>query len=259
MKKRCVSILLALALCLAYVPVTAYADTVTSITVTGITGKYSNGEEIFNDLISRSIEADPYVATGSDGWGVKIDGTLHVYPEGDLYWQQGRTYSLYLPVSLGSGDEFSSSVTATVNGETVDVTMTSATDIIIEYPLYVATDLATVTAEPTAKEGLTYKGSAQALLNAGSTNDGTMQYKLVSAVADWSSTIPTATAVGTYEILWRVKGDETHFDYEEPTPIMVEIGKANATVKADDISKTVGEADPALTATVTGVPVRKKL
>lgn len=252
MHKRILSIVLVLALCLAYVPVTAYADTITLVTVTGITDKYAAGEEIFNDLISKNIEASPYVPIGSDGWGVRIDGTVYTYPD-TLYWEQGHTYSLYLPLSLGSGDEFSSSVTATVNGETVDVTMTSATDIIIEYPLYVATDLATVTAEPTAKEGLTYKGSAQALLNAGSTNDGTMQYKLMSSTAEWSNSIPTATAVGTYEILWRVKGDETHFDYEEPTPIMVEIGKANATVKADDLSKAIGEDDPTLTATVTGV------
>ena len=43
MKKRCLSLFLALALCLAYVPVTAYADTVTQLTVYGPDQKNTEG------------------------------------------------------------------------------------------------------------------------------------------------------------------------------------------------------------------------
>ena len=255
MRKRILSLVLVLALCLAYVPVTAYAaDTVTTVTVSLPDQKFMDGDAIFSGTWSPTVTTDPYVAAGYDGWGVKIDGTLHTYPEGDLFWQEGHTYSLYLPVEVGDDDDFSSNVTATVNGDAVDVTMTSSTTIILEYPLYAVTDTADFTTAPTAKEGLTYRGRAQNLLNAGSSNDGTIQYRMATvSSAEWSNSIPQATEVGTYEILWRVKGDENHFDYEPGTPIVVEIGKGEATVKADDLSKTVGDADPTLTATVTGV------
>ncbi len=55
----------------------------------------------------------------------------------------------------------------------------------------------TVTA-PTAKSNLKYTGSAQALVNAGSTDGGTMQYKLDSG--SYSTSIPTATNAGSYTV-----------------------------------------------------------
>ena len=260
MRKRILSIILVLALCLAYVPVTAYADTVTQLTVYGPDQKNTEGY-----LISNSVNSSAINITGNgsgaymfDGWSLEIDGTEHYQADADfssLTWNSSTSYKLIIPISVEGDVLDPDNLTVTYNGENVtsllkNVGISGAT---LEIPLYVADQIASVTTEPTAKTGLTYKGSAQALLNAGSTNDGTMQYKLMSSTAEWSNSIPTATAVGTYEILWRVKGDETHFDYEEPTPIMVEIGKGEATVKADDLSKTVGEDDPTLTATVTGV------
>ena len=61
----------------------------------------------------------------------------------------------------------------------------------------------TVTA-PTAKV-LTYNGSAQALVNAGSTNFGTLQYSLDNST--WSTTIPTGTNYGSYTVYYKVVGD----------------------------------------------------
>ena len=65
---------------------------------------------------------------------------------------------------------------------------------------------ATVTA-PTAKT-LTYTGSAQELITAGSVIGGKMQYKV--GEGEWSDNIPTATNAGTYTVEYRVVADGNH-------------------------------------------------
>ena len=83
---------------------------------------------------------------------------------------------------------------------------------------------------PTAKE-LTYTGAAQELINAGSTNDGEMQYKLSTETA-WSTSIPKATDKGTYTVNYKVVGDANHNDTES-ADVQVTIGAksiANATI-----------------------------
>ena len=259
MKKRCLSFFLALALCLAYLPVTAYADTVTALTVTGPEQKYRAGDLVYIGVNSSliNVSGNGSGAYMTDGWHVDIDGVSHYQSDADynsLTWNAGSTYKLVIPIAP-EGDAFDAdNLTCTYNGANATSWLTgvSTPSATLEVPLYVATEAA-ATVEPTAKDLLTYKGTAQALINAGTTNDGTMEYKLMSSSAGWSSSVPTATEVGTYDITWRIRGDNTHLDYESPTSIMVAIGKGEATVKADDLSKTVGEADPALTATVTGV------
>ena len=82
----------------------------------------------------------------------------------------------------------------------------------------------TVTA-PTAKT-LTYTGEAQELVNAGSTEDGTLYYALgendetapefdgTSGTENkkWSTSIPTAANAGTYYVWYKVVGDVDHND-----------------------------------------------
>ena len=72
----------------------------------------------------------------------------------------------------------------------------------------------TVTA-PTAKTGLAYNGAAQALVNAGSTTGGTMEYSLDGAT--YSTTIPSATNVGTYTVYYRVVGNANYNDVAAQT------------------------------------------
>ena len=79
---------------------------------------------------------------------------------------------------------------------------------------------------PTAKTGLTYNGQTQALITPGSTNDGTMQYKLGTGA--YSTTLPTATNAGDYTVYYKVVGDATHNDTAEQS-ITVKIGKAPLT------------------------------
>ena len=86
---------------------------------------------------------------------------------------------------------------------------------------------ATIATAPTAKE-LTYTGAAQELINAGSTNDGEMQYKL-STETTWSTNIPTATNQGTYTVNYRVVGDINHYD-SEIGEVTITINRAAAIV-----------------------------
>jgi len=72
--------------------------------------------------------------------------------------------------------------------------------------------------EPTALT-LTENGSEQALVNAGETEDGTMNYALgkdasTTPTNGWSKEIPTGKAAGTYYVWYKVAGDGIHRDSE---------------------------------------------
>ncbi len=75
---------------------------------------------------------------------------------------------------------------------------------------------------PEAIEGLTYTGEAQALITAGSTTGGTIKYSTDGE--NYSTDIPTGTAVGEYTISYKVFGDENYNDSEEDS-ITVYIAK----------------------------------
>lgn len=96
---------------------------------------------------------------------------------------------------------------------------------------------ATVTTAPTAKT-LTYTGSAQELVNAGTATGGTMQYSLNGGT--YSTNIPTATNAGTYRVYYKVVGDDYHNNTTTMT-VSVTINKAPLTVTAK--SYTIGEGD----------------
>ena len=83
------------------------------------------------------------------------------------------------------------------------------------------------TAEATAVIGLMYDGFAHALVNAAATADGTVEYKL-GEDGEWGESVPAATNAGTYKVFYRIKGDESHADYEVTEPVTVTIAKANA-------------------------------
>ena len=68
---------------------------------------------------------------------------------------------------------------------------------------------------PTAAANLTYTGSAQALITAGSCEYGEMQYALgteTGATQPYTASIPTATDAGTYYVWYKVVGDANHND-----------------------------------------------
>jgi len=108
-----------------------------------------------------------------------------------------------------------------------------------------------VTGVPTVAD-LVYDGTAQNLINAGTTTDGEMQYSLDGT--NYSPAIPTGTDAKTYTLWYKVVGDENHND-TEPASIEVSIAPKSITVTADNASKTYGEDDPTFTYTATGLEV----
>lgn len=120
-----------------------------------------------------------------------------------------NTYTSTKPSDVGT---YVIKAVATETDNYKESTATTTFSIIKLDPSYTA---------PTAKS-LTYSGSAQSLLNAGSTNDGTIQYS--SDGSTWSTTIPTATNAGSHNTYWRLVGDAQHKDIAS-TKIVVTIGK----------------------------------
>ena len=74
---------------------------------------------------------------------------------------------------------------------------------------------ATITTAPAAKTGLTFNGTEQVLVNAGSgITGGTLQYKLEGG--SYNAELPKATNAGSYTVYYKVKGNNTtHSDSSE--------------------------------------------
>ena len=93
----------------------------------------------------------------------------------------------------------------------------------------------------------TYNGSAQELLNGGSTSDGTIQYSTDEST--WSGTIPSQTNANTYASYWRLVGDSNHNDVVS-TSISTTIAKADQAAPTATGSTTI--YNTAATATASG-------
>ncbi len=106
----------------------------------------------------------------------------------------------------------------------------------------------TVTA-PTAKTNLKYTGNAQALVNAGSTTGGTLQYSLDGV--SYGTSIPTGINVGSYTVYYRVTGN-TNYNDVAPQSVSVSIGKATGSLTLDKNSLSLGIASLTGTITATG-------
>ena len=90
---------------------------------------------------------------------------------------------------------------------------------------------------PTARS-LTYSGSAQVLVNAGSAVGGTMQYALGTSAfsapsSGWSASVPNGTDTGTYNVWYRGVGNDGFKD-SDPACVTVTIDRLNVTVTAAD-------------------------
>ena len=85
-----------------------------------------------------------------------------------------------------------------------------------------------------AEKELTYNGAAQELVNAATTDDGTIEYKLGKDGA-WSANIPTASNAGSYKVYYRIVGDSNHNGFEN------EILSVNVTISKLKIAKPVAD------------------
>lgn len=106
---------------------------------------------------------------------------------------------------------------------------------------------------PTANT-LTYNGEAQALVNAGSTDFGTMLYSLTED-GEYTTSIPTGTNAGSYTVYYYVQGNENAND-SAVASVTVEIAKAVASITAAPTPNTltyIGEAQYLINAGETNV------
>ena len=168
--------------------------------------------------------------------------------DGDQTLVVNSDYTVALPEGRINVGDYTVKVSAAENSASYSGSATATFTVAKAAP--------TVTA-PTAKT-LTYTGSAQKLVNAGSTNDGTLYYAVTTentAPTDeslYTTSIPSKTDVGTYYVWYKVKGDSNHKD-TEPVCIETEIKKAEITVTADAKTITYGDQDAALTYQVSGL------
>lgn len=100
---------------------------------------------------------------------------------------------------------------------------------------------------PTAKS-LTYSGYAQTLVNAGSTNFGTLQYSLDNST--WSTTIPTSTNAGSYTVYYKVVGNSNVNDVDSSYKTC-SIGKKSLSITAKSQTITYGSSISTSTSQVT--------
>lgn len=156
---------------------------------------------------------------------------------GTMYYQMTTTnskptstsgFSTAIPTGTNAGSAYyvwyyvkgdSNHTDTAISSTAVNVTMSKVA------PTYTA---------PTAKT-LTYSRASQALLNAGSTSDGTIQYS--SNNSTWSTTIPTQTNAGTYTVYWRLNGDSNHNSIES-TAISVTIAKQTPVLNVSPTIRT---------------------
>ena len=89
----------------------------------------------------------------------------------------------------------------------------------------------TVTA-PTAITGLVYTGSAQNLINAGSSDDGIMKYSLSLNPESFTTDVSQGINAGIYNVYYMVEGDATHSNLgpSEEYKVTVTIDKADSAV-----------------------------
>ncbi|MBR0316859.1 MAG: hypothetical protein IJQ99_08335 [Synergistaceae bacterium] len=108
-----------------------------------------------------------------------------------------------------------------------------------------------VTTAPTAVASLVANGTAQALITAGTAENGTMQYALgtdatTAPTSGYSTTIPTGTDAGKYYVWYKVVGDANHNNTEAKCITVTITAKAAATLSSFDVTIS---GDTALTAT----------
>ena len=166
-------------------------------------GEITAAEITYGDALSKSTISgkmkDPDTGKSVNGTFAWTDGTINPNAgdyEADWTFTPAAGYEKY----------------ATATG-TVTIKVNKAT------PTFTA---------PTAQENLTYTGQEQALITAGMTDHGTMQYSLTEN-GTYSPDIPTGTDAGAYTVWYRVIGNANHKD-TAPASVAVRIGQKPLTI-----------------------------
>ena len=220
--------------------------TIKAIGTTVIKAKFL-GDDIYKpDSVSYDLTVKAPAPT------LAFDPTTATYTFGEAFTKPTLNNPSNVAVTYSS----TNTAAATVNG-TGDITAVAAGTATIKatyagdathegaeasYILTVKNGVAAVATVPTAKTGLAFTGSAQALVTAGTATNGTMQYSLDNTT--WGNDVPTGTNAGNYIVYYKVKGNANYNDAAGDT-IHVTIGKMAAptlTFNPTAATYTFGEA-----------------
>ena len=95
---------------------------------------------------------------------------------------------------------------------------------------------------PQAKTDLVYSGNKQELIDAGSSPNATLLYKLGDG--EWTEEIPSAVHAGTYDVSYKITGDSNHNDLIGSEVLHITIAAksiADADIKLADVLKYTGQ------------------
>ncbi len=127
------------------------------------------------------------------------------------------------------------------------VAITSAGEYSGEKEIEVTLHTAAVVKDPVKRIGLVYTGTPQKLIEAGSAENGVIEYALGTKeepTGEFSDSIPTAVNAGKYYVWYKAVGDENHFDSEPKCMERVaSIDRQTLELDAFDITIKVGEQD----------------
>ena len=158
-----------------------------------------------------------------------------------------NTSEIYAALSgISSADV---TLTATVGGVDYSTTKASVTFDNGKYYTVTAKMKATPTVTAPTANTLTYNGSTQALVSAGSTTGGEIQYRL-GTEGSYSTTIPTATNAGTYTVYYKVVGGDDYKDVAEQS-VSVTISKVAGSINFTEAAVSKTTDDTAFTNTLT--------
>ena len=191
-----------------------------------------------NDDLSRNVPSS--VVNIKDDLELTADFTIN----DDVIFNvaEGKTLTVPNGITITNNGTINGNVTGVGNG-TITGTGT------VNNP-------ATITTLPVASS-LTYSGEPQALITEGVADAGVVKYSL-SLEGPWTTDVPTGIAAGSYVVYYMVDVDTAEDPFHSDLPASAEravnatIAQKAVTVTADNKSKTYGQDDPTLTATVDG-------
>ena len=247
---------------------TDYTATVTNNTDAGTTGtitvkEAANGNYTFAQVqqtftIGQKSHGNE-TASGSARYGAEgtVDLSSYIVPGGTATYASKTDSDSVLaedPSLAGNVLKFKFADNSSNVGKnataTINVTSANYTNYVITVTLNVTDKVTPTVTEPTANT-LTYNGTEQVLINAGSTTGGELQYSLTSG-SGYSTELPKAKNANSYNVYYKVVGDAEYADVAE-NHITVTIDKKAATVAPKSFTITKGSAIPTFGLIYTGL------
>ena len=201
----------------------------------------SSGTDSKNIAIERAKEYDGtirfigsnVIARGAKAieFSTKTDGKLYI--EGGTLEAIGTTSAIGVNTTVYSDIGGTRWLNADGTGTKENFEASSTGQSLSNYKKVQFPSIAKASATAPTAINPSYTGMAQALVNAGFSNEGTLQYALGtdssnSPETGWSTSVPSATDKGTYYVWYKVIGDNDHFD-SDPACVTVTIKETSPT------------------------------